>query len=307
MKKNDLASKVRWFVVTNWNRSSKSDYEALINKGQVRFIAYGEEICPTTGKQHHQAYVMFWNPRAWTPKCLNKIGDMFGETHARVAPMFGNIKQNEAYCSKESELIKVGKEPAQGYRGDIQENVEMIMSHSIKVDDIMINDTAHYHQYARTYREIEELALQKNHRTEMTQGVYYYGGTGVGKSHRAFEGYSNETHYIKDVNEEYWNHYKQQETVIINEFRGQIRFSELLDLCDKWAKNVKIKCKRGVPFTSKKIIITSIMKPEDCYKNLDSNDTWDQFHRRFRVVNLSLLKEIEKGKKLKKCFFYGSA
>ena len=40
-------------------------------------------------------------------------------SHPCVAEMKGDFKSNEAYCSKQGELVKMGREPAQGQRNDI--------------------------------------------------------------------------------------------------------------------------------------------------------------------------------------------
>ena len=67
----------------------------------------------------------------------------------------------------------------------------------------------------------------------MTQGTYIHGPSGVGKSHMAFQGFTPETHYVKCLEDEWWDGYTGQPIVIINEFRGQIKLSELFDLVDK--------------------------------------------------------------------------
>ena len=290
----DEIKRTRCFVVTQWN--TDCDYQALVDKGQIRFIAYGDEICPTSGRPHHQAYVMFWNQKANSPKICNKIGDMFGETHCSVAAMRGSFRHNEAYCSKESELIKVGDEPKQGLRGDLEETRDMIKSGELTVDRIAMEDPHMYHQYGRTLSKIEEIALRYRYRTEMTKGVWYHGPSFAGKSHAAFDGFDPHTHYVKNINDEWWDGYTGQPVVIINEFRGQIRLSELFDLVDKWPKTVKQRCKAPVPFLAKKLIITSIMAPKQCYsQGLSDAEPWEQFERRFEVIELKKRSEVLRG------------
>ena len=119
----------------------------------------------------------------------------------------------------------------------------------------------------------------------MTKGIWICGASGSGKSHEAFSDYNPDTHYIKNLQEDWWDGYKGQETVIINEFRGEIRFSELLDLVDKWPKTVKWRCRESVPFLAKRVIITSIKRPEDVYVN-QVNEPWKQFERRFVVKEM---------------------
>lgn len=271
--------KIRAFVVTNWNLNTDTWYEE--NKTQVQFVAYGNEMCPNTKRAHQQVFLYFFNPKSDSFKNLNKIGNSFGPIHCNVEPMRGSFQQNEAYCSKEGAYTKLGQEPAQGTRGDIMEVKNMIHTGELTADDICWTNPEFYHKYGRTIRELEAISLRNKFRTWMTQGTWLYGPTGVGKSHTAFENYHPTTHYIKTLEDQWWDGYTGQSTVIINEFRGQITFSELLDLLDKWPKTVKQRCKAPVPFLAKNVIITSSKHPSDIYSNC--GDRLDQLYRRCSI------------------------
>jgi len=287
-KMNDgrLPKKVRWFVVTNWNIDC--DYDALIAEGRVRFLAYGPEVAPTTGRPHHQLYMYLHKDTARGARSLGNLGKMFGDTHCKVLPMFGKISDNEAYCAKENagELIKHGNEPKQGARGDVDEAVDKIMKGDMTADEICVENPGFFHQYGRTLDRAEAIALRQKYRTEMTACTWYTGPTASGKSHAVFEGYDPATHYVKNLNEDWWDGYKGQPIVIFNEFRGQIPFKEMLDLIDKWPKTVKWRCKEPVPFLAREIRISSIKKPEDVYVN-QSGEPWGQWTRRVVVVTLN--------------------
>lgn len=291
MNAGRLPNKIRWFVVTNWNVDC--DYEALINKGRVRFIAYGPEVAPTTGREHHQAYMYMHKDTAHGKLSLKRLGGMFGEIHCKVQPMFGKITDNESYCSKENagELIKHGSEPQQGARGDIDEAKEMIMKGDMTADEICVENPGFFHQYGRTLDRMEIIALRQKFRTWMTLCTWYTGHTGSGKSWHCFKAhgeYDPKTHYVKNVNEEWWDGYKGQPIVILNEFRGQIPFTEMLDLIDCWPKTVKWRGKESVPFLARHIVIASIKRPEDVYVNQDQmGEPWGQWTRRVNVVTLN--------------------
>jgi len=273
----------RGFAITNFALNTAEVYES--KKDRIRFIAYGEETCPTTGRKHHQCFMYLWKQSSTGVRALNNIGKWFAnedQQAAHVEPMRGSFRDNEAYCSKEGSYTKLGEEPAQGSRGDIVENKDMIVDGTLTPDDIALSDPSHYHLYGRTYEKLHTIALRKKWRTEMTEGLWYWGGTGVGKSHKAFANYHPDTHYIKDLNTQWWDGYKGQETVILNEFRGQLKFSSLLELVDKWPLNVSCRNKESVPFLAKKVIVTSSMVPEDVYKNV-LNDNMNQLRRRFSI------------------------
>lgn len=276
--------KTRKFVVTQWNLDC--DYLKLFNTNQFKYIAYGEETCPDTGKPHHQLFLYFLNPKSDSISNCNKIGNMFGEIHCHVNPMRGSFCENRAYCSKEGKLKEWGMAPKQGCRGDLEETKDEILKGDMTPEDICLENPEFYHKYGRTMEKIHSIALRKKYRTWMTKGEWITGPSGSGKSHYAFKRYNPNTHYIKNINEEWWDGYVGQETIIINEFRGQITFSELLDLVDKWPKTVKWRNRESVPFLGKKVIITSIMDPRDVYHNLCGSEKWTQFERRFSITKL---------------------
>lgn len=288
MNDGRLPKTVRWFVVTNWNVDC--DYEELIKQGRVRYIAYGEEVAPTTGQKHHQAFMYMHKDTSRGNRNLCSLGKMFGPRQCNVEPMFGKITDNEAYCGKENrgELIKHGDEPKQGCRGDVDEAKEKIMKGDMTADEIAVENPGFFHQYGRTLDRIEAIALRKKHRTWMTVCNYYTGPTHSGKSHAVFRDYDPDTHYVKNLNEDWWDGYKGQPIVIFNEFRGQIPFSEMLDLIDKWPKTVKWRSHEPVPFLAREIRIASIRKPEDIYVNQDhTGEPWGQWTRRVNVITLN--------------------
>ena len=280
-------NRCRNFVVTNWNCDEKK-CETLIENGQLKFIAYGKERCPSTDREHFQTYISFHNGRKPTAKLLGWIGGLWGDIRCNVAPMYGSLKQNESYCSKESTLTKLGVEPKQGNRADLRDVIERIKQGTETVENLMLDDPGYYHQYGRTLTKAEDVVNRRKCRKWMTVGEWYWGPTGVGKSHKAFEGYDPETHYVKPVLDEWWDGYCGQEVVIFNDFRGQLPFSELLNLVDKWPHYVKRRCREPTPFLAKKVIVTSSMEPRLVYNNiLGDADAFDQLERRFNIVHMA--------------------
>jgi len=269
--------KSRLWQFTNFNL--EFDYKNFYEKSSAEYIAYALETCPKTGREHHQGFVYFNGQRG----SIKGVARDLGGCHVEMCK--GNIDQNEDYCSKESQLITYGIKPSQGKRTDINAIKNQILDGK-KVDDITIENPTIYHQYGRTLNQIEDIALRKKYRSWMTEGYWYHGATGTGKSHKVFEGFSPETHYVYPNDNGWWDGYKGQETVIINEFRGGIQYSELLDLVDKWPKTVKRRGREPVPFLAKKLYITSSMSPVECYSGLAESDPLNQLYRRFKVVQL---------------------
>lgn len=272
--------------MTQWNVDC--DYRELMREGHIRWLAYGDEMTKT-GKPHHQLFMYLRGNVTWGPRKLNQMGNWFGPIHCRVEPMWGSVDENDYYCSKENALVEFGKKPAPGFRGDLDETKEKLMKGDITVDQVAVENPHMFHQYGRTLSAIEDIALRQRYRKEMTRGTWYTGPSDAGKSHAVHEGFDPDTHYVKPLAEadlKWWDGYTGQETVIFNEFRGQIQFCKLLDLMDKWPKTVSRRGREPVPFLAKRILIASIRHPRDVYVNQE-REPWEQFDRRCNVVELA--------------------
>lgn len=279
MMNNTKNIRTRMFCFTDflmdisfWNTYCK-DYE-------VDYLIIGQELCPSTGKKHLQGFIYFKNARSFLA-----IIKSVKPRHIEICK--GNIDQNIKYCSKDNNIeLEYGIRPSQGKRTDINDIKNEIVNGK-KLDEIVLENPIIYHKYGRTLSKIEDLCMRKKYRTDMTVGIWYYGSTGVGKSHKAFENYNPNTHYIHNINDNgWWDSYTQQNTVIINEFRGQISYSDLLDIVDKWPKTVKRRNREPIPFISKTVIITSSEHPRDVYCNLSKTDSLEQLYRRFSIINV---------------------
>lgn len=264
-------------------------FETLKAWDAVTYVVFGKEVAPTTGTPHLQGYMELSTPKHFST-IRNKLKTVYMPESlsspwvTRHNPRWTNVTASE-YCKKGGDFMEHGQLNAQGERTDLKVLAEDIRQGKRTVWDIMDEDPMTYHQYGRTLEKIQAKRNRGKVRSEMTQGIWIYGPSGCGKSHRAFEGYSESTHYIKNLEEEWWDGYEGQETVIMNEFRGQIKFNHLLALTDKWPMTVKVRHQAPVQFLAKKIIITSVLRPKEVYHNLDGNDTWAQFDRRFEVID----------------------
>lgn len=248
----------------------------------VKYLIYGLETCPTTGRWHWQGEVYFYDKVSL--KTAQKIL-IIGKSHMENFLKFDAIASNN-YCKKEGHYFEFGTPPAQGRRTDLDALKNDIMSGHLKVDEIILSNPIMYHQYGRTLEKIEDLKMSKIFRKEMTKGIWLYGDTGCGKSHKAFENFTPDTHYNVPNDNGWWDNYKQQETVIINDFRGHIKYDELLQLVDKWPYTVNRRGRCPLPFTSKTVIITSPLRPEEVYCNRNEKDNIAQLYRRFDVIEV---------------------
>lgn len=247
---------------------------------ECRYHCYGKEVCPTTGRHHWQGFVYYQHP-----KTLSAVIKILRPHHVEICR--GSLDQNEAYCKKAGIYTEVGERPCQGERSDLFVLKQEVMEGRRTVDEITIAQPWMYHQYGRTLNRLEDLRMRNIWRTEMTTCTWYVGKTGVGKSHKAFENYTPETHYVLRDDLGWWEDYTQQEIVVLNDFRGEIKFNELLQMIDKWPYFVRRRNRSPIPFVSKHVIITCPKRPEEIYFNIaDDGERIDQLLRRVDVVEI---------------------
>ncbi|APA62659.1 putative replication protein [uncultured virus] len=283
MPKVDKKPKHRNWVFT-LNNPTEDDRERLLS-WPVKFVKFQLEKGEKTGTPHYQGMVILQNAGRLTgvKKTLCK--------RAYWAPM-KSLEGSLAYCEKADSRVEgpweAGTPPKkQGERTDLHVVRDSIVSGATTVDEITLKTPMVYHQYGRTLHRIEDLVLRKRFRTEMTQGKWYFGDTGVGKSHTAFEGYTPETHYVWKNDNGWQDGYVGQATVIINDFRGSIKYDELLQLVDKWPYTVPRRGREPAPFLATTVIITSSLPPEEVYTQRVERDSLDQLSRRFEIFEIS--------------------
>lgn len=276
-----MAQRFRNYFLT-FNNYTHEEYTQLVlalQNDSTRYYVIGEER-GESGTPHLQGTVIFNNPRSFDAvkkKYNNKI-------HWEICR---DAVKSIVYCKKEGQFVTWGTEPkGQGARTDLLEWKDAIED-GLKVDDIALDNPMLYHMYGRTLNKLEDLLMRKKRRTEMTTGIWYYGDTGVGKSHIAFDGFTPETHYVYPNDNGWWDGYTQQDTVIFNDFRAEIPYNQMLQIVDKWPFTVRRRNREPMPFLSKTVIVTSSLPPWDLFTKRSEEDNIAQLLRRFEVIHLT--------------------
>lgn len=268
---------------------NKEEVETL-RKDIFTYCIIGYELCPSTKREHWHAGVKFKSTREFAV-----MKKKYPTCNIQEKAKFSTWDDIQNYCSKDGEYEEYGIKPknGQGQRTDLVGLKNSLLNGNITCENIITETPRLYHQYGKTFDKLEDLAMQKKFRNFMTLGYWLWGATGAGKSHIAFKDFSPDTHYVLNLNDKgWWEGYKQQNTVIMNEFRGQITYGDLLDLADKWPKSVPRRGRTPLPFISKRIIITSSLPPEDVYLNLSLKDSLDQLKRRFKIIEVRSGQEV---------------
>lgn len=272
-----------------WTLNNYTDEEVeSIKKTECRYIIFGKEIAPSTGTPHLQGYVYFDEKK--TMKAIHKLK---GWERTALTEAKGDDKQNKAYCSKSGDVFESGNPPNQGKRNDLQIVYDLVKA-GTGVDTIVTDYPDAYLKANRVIDKLEDIALRNRVRNFMTEGEWVYGPTGVGKSDYAFQ--VPGSRYVWTDDKGWWDGYRGEDNVIIDEFRGQIPFNELLRMVDKHPNYyVRRRNRSPMPFISKKVIITSSMPPWGVFKNLDKDDSIKQLLRRFKVYHITSEGMVEEG------------
>lgn len=266
------------FTINNYTQSDVEQIDSF----SCRYMVYGFET-GACGTPHIQGFLYMEND-----KTLQVMKKKFHPT-AHLEPQRGTSVQASDYCKKDGKVVERGVLPRQGRRTDLFTLKDEIVAGK-RVDDIVMESPEMYHQYGRTLHKIEDLCMRRKFRTAMTQGIWIYGSTGTGKSTLGFSGYTPDTHYryvYSQGGNEWQDGYTQQDTVIYDEYRGQLPMHVLLTTIDEHPNHSYLRRGREpLPFISKRVIITSSMHPREVYKNLDANDNLNQLLRRLKIFRL---------------------
>lgn len=276
-----------------WNKGRSTEYmftvlKKMYAKYDWTYLVAGQEYAPTTGSAHIDFYYEQCTQRTEKTE-RKKFVKNFGIGFGDLKNAKGTAGENLDYSEKEgNEFIKLGEPTKQGARSDLYELCDSIAQGELTPEDIALVNPEKFHQYGRTFDKVEDIRLRSLYRTEMPQCFWLWGKTDVGKSHIAFEGYTPQTHYVWKNDNGWQDGYRQQQYCIINEFRGEIPYRELLQLIDKWPHFLRRRNREPMPFTSPRIIITSPMPPEMVYcQQVTKVDSIDQLLRRLVVIELS--------------------
>lgn len=263
------------FTINNY---TEDDVKAVENV-ECQAITCGYEV-GENGTPHIQGAI-YWG---------SKNGKTCGATckalggRARVEPMRGSWEENLEYTTKEGNALRVeGEGPQQGARNDLI-GMKRKLDEGATLADLYEYDFGCAAKYSRAFKEYIDLKQRSQMRTEQTTCDWIFGPTGAGKSHIAFNSVDLSDTYIWKNDGGWWDGYEGQTYVIINEYRGEIPYGELLSMLDKWPHSVRRRCREPAPFVSKHVVITSSMHPRKVYWKLNAKDSIDQLMRRVKVI-----------------------
>lgn len=209
---------------------------------------------------------------------LGRIKGIFGdECHAEPT----RSEAAEAYVHKDETSVEgtrfeLGRKAIK--RGNSQD-WDLVLDHAKKgrfdeiPSDILI----------RNYNAINRICVDFCKPVGIEKQVFvYWGKTGTGKSRKSWDEAGLEA-YPKDPRSKFWCGYRNQEHVVIDEFRGGIEISHMLRWLDRYPVIVEIKGGSTV-LKARKIWITSNINPKEWYPGLDES-TLNALLRRIQITH----------------------
>lgn len=197
----------------------------------LKYVAYGVETCPTTGRQHLQMWASIKNPQR-----LSFWKKLFPGAH--IEQMHGTLEQSDKYCSKESRLVTLGERPmANGKRKDLDQFCQRVKNNE-RLKDIALDMPTVYVQYCNGLTRLAGYASQP-YEHETVRGYWIYGVPGAGKTHYVKTRF--EDIYIKAQNK-WFDGYNGEKTILLDDYDCGKSLGHYLKIwLDKWACTGEIK------------------------------------------------------------------
>lgn len=233
----------------------------------LQYYAYGKETCPTTGRQHYQAfgYTAKAQRLSWWRKLLYPH---------HVERCSGDLMSNEKYCSKEGDYVEYGQKPmANGQKRGmlvIKEAIESGQSfRKIQRQEECFEDCI---RYRRALKEFEnDVRLDKMYEAGFKKkSVHVYIGlTGCHKSDDVRKQHPR-VYQMPDNRMQWAGSYDCQPAVVFDDVGpGNIMsVTDFLRYCDGYPLEAPIKG-GFVPWIPEHIYFTSNCAPSEWWPNID--------------------------------------
>lgn len=264
----------RGFAMTLWTDEAL----AKIKETNPAYMCWAPETCPTTKRFHWQTYAYYKTQKQLN--ALRKLVSGVGSVDlARGSPdenrtyIFGPYNKKGKEKPENPDAQELGVLPLQGKRVDLEQFRGAIVSgkrgRDLSVDYLEIK--AKYPKLEGTLaaEEDEQRARQMYEDGIVPEVTVLIGAPGVGKTRYAFDKHGHRNVYVMPCGDGcsksvWWDNYRGQDVIMLDDFDGQINYRYLLRLLDRYPFQMQVKggyCWRRCS----KIYITSNTEISDWY------------------------------------------
>lgn len=282
------------FTLNNWTEQHQDRLRALVQScdgvdegrvhvthpvgGCARYIRWGREVAPTTGTEHLQGLVSFLHGVSFAV-CRRLLG---GSAH--VEPV-ADWDASMEYVIKDGDWEEHGRRPRPGARTDLERIASALVTGETTLHDVALEFPSRYLQYSRGWRALAaEVASQQPGQRQRPDILYLWGPSGVGKTRRANSDYPSPGAYWlphPNCGTVWWDGYRGQDTVVIDEFNGWLTLTECLRILDRYPHSVRTH-DGYVPLRAHRFVFTSNLAPDQIWPRLKAEepDRWAGWLRR---------------------------
>lgn len=240
------------------NNYTDDDEKKISEEKCFSYMIYGREV-GENGTKHLQGYAELHKRTR-----LNALKKVLPRAH--IEARRGTQEQAITYCKKDGDIVEIGTPKEQGKRNDIVGVMECVRKKR-KLKEIY---EEHPLPCAKFYKFIDKYKLlcdMEDKKFEKLEVIVYVGTAGAGKTRKAYELDPNLFELADYTSTIWFDGYDGQETLLLNDFNGGIKFTYLLRLLDGYKFCIPIK--GGFTWKKwKRVIITSNYEPSTWYSTV---------------------------------------
>lgn len=261
--------------------------KALANASPKPYLrlAFGDEICPSTGNRHLQGYVCFQ-----TKRTRPTVQRLFPRTGTSCAPVYSTVWHKEVYCSKDRKYWMDGvdvddcpdDEPE--LKGDAR-TVEILRLAKLgswtELEERF--PSAYLYQKGQLVRAFNDALSAPDVRDGVLDNVWICGRAGRGKDKLALT--MLEAPFVKNATNKYWDGYAGQDHVWMRDVGKSL--ATFQDSFKDWTDRYKFAAEvkhATMQINPARMVCTSQYMPEEI-PGLDEA-TLEALDRRFQFITI---------------------
>lgn len=263
-----------------WNNPTLEPNELITTlKPVARYLVFQLEVGETDGTEHYQGYIELYKTTR-----IAALKKLVKEIHWESRG--GTPEQARDYCMKEDTRIEgpweygawSSKRGGQGKRTDLDQFARKVLSGATN-KELYEEDPGKYLLYKRRITDLRAgKADEKSPPWRDMDVVVLYGEPGLGKTKRCYE-FDPELYEVPVGKDLWFDGYTGQKTLLMDDFSGQMKLSDLLRVLDGYPKQVP---RKGgfVWLHCTNIAITTNVHPDSWYDYATRQSSRDALKRR---------------------------
>lgn len=263
------------------------DWKSIFENNQeyIRYICFGKEICPKTEKVHYQGWIQLSKL-----KTLGGVKKLANSKAIHLECCKGDEFDNDKYCTKDGNYIKLGNFITQGNRSDLHKIKDDIFNGK-KLVDVLKDDPISYCKYRNGIRDMSSYYNQESTKEfRKVEVILLHGKTASGKTRKAME---EATYKINGDDLAWWDGYDGDKCICIDEYDNNIPITKLLNILDGYQLRLNIKGSHTYANWNK-VYITSNLELDEIHSQAKPE------HRRALFRRISKIYEIKNGTLIQK-------